>query len=103
MTKLTAQNELDALARQNSWQVDTAPGRSIYTRSSETVILRFSPSGTVTDADRVTSYDVNASDWQGLVGNVLRRRWRTYTPSETRNKDHDTQPPRVPINQEIEQ
>ena len=100
MTKRTAQNELDVLARQNSWQVDTAPGRSIYTRGSETVILRFSPSGTVTDADRITSYDVSAKDWQGLIGNVLRRRWRTYTPSETRNKD---QPPRVPINQEIEQ
>jgi hypothetical protein len=73
------QQEFDDLARENSWQVDTAPGESVYRRGGETVTLRFRDGGTaVTGADRTEPFDLRARDWRGQVGNILRKRWRTY-------------------------
>lgn len=78
----SVQHEFDDLARKNSWQVDTRPGESVYTRGSETVTLRFNELGTVlTGADRTVPFDISAKDWRGQVGNILRRRWRTYEPA----------------------
>jgi hypothetical protein len=78
------QHEFDDLARRNSWQVNTAPGKSVYTRGGETVTLRFNQQGTaLTDADRTVSLDISAKDWRGQIGNILRHRWRTYEPAAT--------------------
>lgn len=78
----TVQREFDDLARENSWQIDSRPGESVYKRGSETVTLRFRDGGTaVTGADRTVPFDLSAKDWRGQVGNVLRRRWRTYEPA----------------------
>lgn len=83
MVSGNVQQEFDDLARQNSWQVDAAPGKSVYTRGSETVTLRFRDGGTaVTGADRTVPFDVSAKDWRGQVGNILRHRWRTYEPAD---------------------
>jgi hypothetical protein len=76
------QREFDELARWNSWQVDSSPGKSVYVRGAETVTLRFRDGGTaVTGADRTVPFDVSAKDWRGQVGNILRHRWRTYEPA----------------------
>jgi hypothetical protein len=80
----SAQHDLDDLAGRNNWQVDTATGKSVYTRGGETVTLRFDEPGTVlTGADRTVPFDVSAKDWFGQIGNILRRRWRTYAPADT--------------------
>jgi hypothetical protein len=76
------QREFDDLARANSWQVDSKPGESAYTRGSETVTLRFRDGGTaLIGADRTVPFEMSAKDWRGQVGNILRRRWRTYEHS----------------------
>lgn len=78
----SVQREFDDLARQNSWQVDSGPGKSVYSRGPETVTLRFRDGGTaVTGADRTVPFDLGAKDWRGQVGNILRRRWRTCEPA----------------------
>jgi hypothetical protein len=78
----SVQQEFDDLARRNSWQVDSRPGESVYTRGGETLILRFRDGGTaVTGASRTVPFDLSAKDWRGQVGNVLRRRWRTFEHS----------------------
>jgi hypothetical protein len=77
----SVQQEFDDLARENGWQVDSGPGESVYKRGAETVTLRFRDGGTaVTGADRTVPFDISAWDWRGQVGNILRRRWRTYEP-----------------------
>lgn len=79
---MSVQQEFDDLARKNSWQVDTTPGKSVYARGTETVTLRFNEQGTaLTGADRTVPFDISAKDWRGTIGNILRRRWRTYEPA----------------------
>lgn len=74
---MTAQEELDALARNNGWHVSTRPGESVYTRSLETVTLVFDSEGKGLTMSRTVPAPALGPDWKGRVGNILRHRWRT--------------------------
>lgn len=77
------QHALDDLARKNSWQVNSAPGKSVYTRGGETVTVQFNqPGTTVTGAVRTMPLDINAKDLRGQVSNILRHRWRTFESAD---------------------
>jgi hypothetical protein len=81
---MTAQEELDAVAAANSWQVTSGLDQSVYVRGDKTVSVVFSYDRTrVTDVVvQERPFDATVKDWKGKIGNILRARWRTYETGE---------------------
>jgi hypothetical protein len=80
---MNLQEEMDELARANSWRVTTGTLRSAYARGAEVLTLWFNEEGTVLHGtDHIERIPPGAQDGKDKVRNLLRRRWRTYVTGD---------------------